>query len=361
MKILSLNIRGLGLYDKNKFNWFKCVCFQQKPNVIALQETKAEKISETWVEKVWGCNDFKYAFKKSKGTELILVNTYGPQTDSEKRKMWDDLNDILKYDDAMWIIFGDFNEVRFSSERKNTDFCERRAKLFNDFIKDNSLLDLPLGGRTYTRITDNGRKFCKLDRYLVSENLFLQWPNLNVMVLDKKHTDHCPLILQDGNVDFGPKSVKVFDEWLKQEDSYDIIKSTWNKTNNNVKLDCIFRDKLKLVKQELKKWYSTSHGKLTTEIEELTSAVNDWEKIAELADLNEVQYNSWMKDKETLLQKEKTQIEMLNQKSRFKWVLEGDENSKFFHSYIRRRNQKNNIHGVNIGGVWNSNPLTIKK
>ncbi|XP_071728652.1 uncharacterized protein [Rutidosis leptorrhynchoides] len=194
MKILSLNIRGLGLDDKTKFNWFKRVCLNQKPNVITLQETKAEKISENWVEKFWGCSDYKYAFKKSKGnsggiitiwdpnifnanrvierdsfiaikgfekdvgTEIILVNVYGPQTDSEKRKMWSNLNDILKYDGAMWAIFGDFNEVRFSFERKNTDFCERRAKLFNDFIKDNSLLDLPLGGRTYTRISDNGKK-----------------------------------------------------------------------------------------------------------------------------------------------------------------------------------------------------------
>ncbi|XP_071699377.1 uncharacterized protein [Rutidosis leptorrhynchoides] len=213
-------------------------------------ETKAEKISELWVEKVWGNNNYNYAFKKSNGnsrgiitiwdpniftanlvverdsfiatkgfwkdvgTELILVNTYGPQNDPEKKKMWNDLNEVLKYDNAMWVIFGDFNEVRFSSKRKNNELCERRAKLFNDFIKDNSLLDLPLGGRTYTRISDNGRKFSKLDRFLVSENLVLQWPNLNVMVLDKKHTDHCPLILQDGNVDFGPKPFKVFDEWL---------------------------------------------------------------------------------------------------------------------------------------------------
>ncbi|XP_071687177.1 uncharacterized protein [Rutidosis leptorrhynchoides] len=257
--------------------------------------------------------------------------------------MWHDLSNILKYDGAMWAIFGDFNEVRFESERKNTDFCEKRAKLFNDFIKDNSLIDLPLGGRIYTRISDNGRKFSKLDRFLVSENLIQQWPNINVMVLDKKHTDHCPLIPKDGNVDFGPKPVKVFDEWLKHKDSYDIIKSAWNLKVN-----------------KLRKWYSTSEGKLKAEIEELINTVNDWERKAENIDLSEEQHEIWLKDRECLLQKEKTHFEMLKQKARFKWALEGDENSKFFHSYIRRRNQKNNIHGVNVGGVWTTNPSFIK-
>ncbi|XP_071712616.1 uncharacterized protein [Rutidosis leptorrhynchoides] len=306
-----------------------------------------EKVSESWVEKIWGNCDFKYAYKKSNGisggllmvwdpflftancvvesdsfiaikgfwkdvrTDLILVNTYGPYNDRDKKKMWQDLSDLLKYDGAMWVIFGDFNEVRFASERKNTEFCDKRAKLFNDFIKDNSLIDLPLGGRIYTRISDDGRKFSKLDRYLVSENFLHHWPNINVMVLDKKHTNHCPLILKDGNIDFGLKPVKVFDEWLKHKDSYDVIKKAWESKVNSVRPDCIFCDKLKIVKQELGKWYSTSDGKLKAEIDELSNRVNDWEKTAETSDLSESQHDMWLKDKELLLQKEKAQVEML--------------------------------------------------
>ncbi|XP_071739376.1 uncharacterized protein [Rutidosis leptorrhynchoides] len=262
MKIMTLNIRGLGLDDRFKTRWFKNLCDREIPNLIALQETKCRKFPESWIEKIWGNDNYKYAVKNSKGnsggillvwdtrffitnrvveresfiaikgkwldagTELIFINVYGPQTDEAKKKMWSDLNEVMNYDEAMWIILGDFNKVRFASERKNTVFVENRAAMFNKFIKDNELLEVPLGGRLYTRISDNGRKFSKLDSILISGNCLQQWPNLSASILDKKHTDHCPIVLTDGISDFGPKPIKFFDEWIKHKDTFDIVKRT---------------------------------------------------------------------------------------------------------------------------------------
>ncbi|XP_071739434.1 uncharacterized protein [Rutidosis leptorrhynchoides] len=172
--------------------------------------------------------------------------------------------------------------------------------------------------------------------------------------------DHCPIVLKDGDIDFRPKPIKVFDEWIKHKGAFEVVKSAWSLKVNSKKPDCIFRDKLKNVKQELQKWYSTSQGKLKVKIDELTKVVTDWETKAKIINLNEDQHENWMKYRETLLQKEKTHVEMLKQKAIFKWVLEGDENSKFFHSCIRRRQHKNNIHGVNAAGIWTSKSDDIK-
>ncbi|XP_071704229.1 uncharacterized protein [Rutidosis leptorrhynchoides] len=302
MKIFSLNIRGLRKDDLNKLNWFKKLCFRECPDLIALQETKSKKFPEYWIHKIWGNNDFKYSVKNSKGnsggllmvwdpnifvanlvverdsfiairgkwkdagSDLIVINIYGSHSDEKKKKMWHDLN-----------------EVRFCSERKNSKFSVSRAARFNEFIKNNNLLDLPLGGRMYTRISDNGRKFSKLDRFLVSDSFIAQWPNTSALVLDKKYTDHCPILLKDVNVDFGPKPVKVFDEWLKHKDSHDIIEKAWNLNVNSSKPDCVFRDKLKNVKLELRRWFSTSQGKLNSEIEDLTK----------IKDNNNFELNEW--------------------------------------------------------------------
>ncbi|XP_071694631.1 uncharacterized protein [Rutidosis leptorrhynchoides] len=246
---------------------------------------------ECWIEKIWGNEGYNYAVKnstgnsggiltiwdpklfiancvverdsfilikgkwKDAGTELIIVNVYGPHTDVAKKKMWEDLSDVMNYDKAMWVLLGDFNE---------------------------------------------------------------------------KHKDHCPIMLKEGNVNFGPKPTKVFDEWLHHKEAPDVIKAAWL--------------------MELK-----------AEIDELTKSVNNWEIRAETEDLNDSQLKEWMVARDNLIRKEKTELEMLKQKSRFKLALEGDENSKFFHNMIRRRQQKNNIHGVNIAGVWSTYPEDIKK
>ncbi|GJS42893.1 hypothetical protein Tco_0567936 [Tanacetum coccineum] len=51
---------------------------------------------------------------------------------------------------------------------------------------------------------------------------------------------------------------------------------------------------------------------------------------------------------------------MLRQKARIRWDAEDDENSKFFHSYVRRRNNKSNIRGLTINEVWSGDPALIK-
>lgn len=51
----------------------------------------------------------------------------------------------------------------------------------------------------------------------------------------------------------------------------------------------------------------------------------------------------------------------LIQKSRFKWALDGDENSKFFHGIVTSNVASNRIHGLMIEGMWITDPEIIKK
>ncbi|GJY28925.1 RNA-directed DNA polymerase, eukaryota [Tanacetum coccineum] len=48
------------------------------------------------------------------------------------------------------------------------------------------------------------------------------------------------------------------------------------------------------------------------------------------------------------------------QKSKLKWAVEGDENSKFFHGIINKRRSQLAIRGIFVEGIWRTEPTTIK-
>lgn len=49
------------------------------------------------------------------------------------------------------LVLGDFNEVRTEDERFGSMFNIQGANAFNNFISSAGLVDLPLGGYSFTR------------------------------------------------------------------------------------------------------------------------------------------------------------------------------------------------------------------
>jgi len=53
--------------------------------------------------------------------------------------------------------------------QENNQFCH--------FINDNGLIDLPLCGRRFMWFNEDGTSMSRIDRFLLSEDWCLQWPN----------------------------------------------------------------------------------------------------------------------------------------------------------------------------------------
>ncbi|XP_071704285.1 uncharacterized protein [Rutidosis leptorrhynchoides] len=397
MTIISLNVRGLGKVGEAKFNWVKNLIRANDPDIFAIQESKRKKVNDKIIEILWGNSNFEYVFKpaiglsggtiliwnplkfdvsqavekdfflvikgkwEGKTSETIVINVYGPHNDNLKQKFWESLENIMQVDIEDWIICGDFNEVRKDSERQNCVFIENRAKMFNEFIDRSHLYEIPLGGMKFTRISDDGLKYSKLDRFLVSEACMTTWVGISACTLDRGHSDHCPIILKDSNFDFGPRPVRIFDSWFENVECDDLIRNAWDLNTRNTRADCIFRDKLKKVKEVLKEKCNPKFNKLNEEIESLQENVVKWEKLVGTRDLSESEIHLWMESRKKWLEKDKEKAEMLKQKARIKWATEGDENSKYFHSCTKRRQNKNNILEINTNGLWIENPQHIKE
>ncbi|XP_071719580.1 uncharacterized protein [Rutidosis leptorrhynchoides] len=311
MKIITLNVRGLGI--KGKFGWVKSICYSENPDLLVLQETRSKQIKNQYIYALWGNMDLDFIQKdavgKSGGFLIIwntktfnatdclygeffialrgkwivsvqvssIVNVYGPHSDVKKKSFWCSLDNLLAGLDSAWVLCGDFNEVRNNSDRLNCVFYQRRADRFNEFIARNSLIEIPINGRKFTRISDDGCKLSKLDRFLVSESFLNLWKDLSVTPLDRKKSDHCPLILKDSIIYFGSKPFKVFNEWFNKDGVEDIIREAWNRNVTSSKKDCRFRDRLKNVKFALRDWSRNTFGNLDKEISDLKLKVESWE------------------------------------------------------------------------------------
>ncbi|KAJ9538631.1 hypothetical protein OSB04_031364 [Centaurea solstitialis] len=260
--------------------------------MVGLQESKLSTIEDRFVKYMWGSEDVDFVFKKSTGRlgglitmwnknefsksysiegEGFLavfghwsgidglmgcVNIYGPSGEREKLQLWGRLCTFLHNKEVRWCLWGDFNE-----------------------------------GKKYTRVNDDGRKFSKLDRFLVSDSFYESWKTLGVITLDRKLSYHCPIMLADKSLNFGPIPIHFFDAWLEEKDVDLVVKEAWSKPVTSHDPNKRLRDKLKAVKIALRKWSQERFGSLDSQLEVKRQKVEDWERAAEgrVLDANELE------------------------------------------------------------------------
>ncbi|XP_071704405.1 uncharacterized protein [Rutidosis leptorrhynchoides] len=289
--IISLNVRGFGV--DGKFDWVKGICLCEGPDVLALQEMKSGHISDRWVYSLWGNNEFGYVQKEVVGNSggLLLIwdtkrfnvnNAVGNEFFLAIRGNW------VGFEKESFIV-----NVRDQSDKLNYVFNQRRADWFNEFISTNNLIEVVISGRKFTRISDDGLKFSKLDRFLVTEEFSKLWEDLSVIPLERRGSNHYPIILRDWVIDFGPKPFKVFDEWLSKEGVDEVIRKAWN----------------------------SQFGSLDEELAKLKFEADEWERKAESTTLSDSDRSTWLDVRRKWLEKERVKTNMLKQKARIQQLV----------------------------------------
>ncbi|XP_028206315.1 uncharacterized protein LOC114389777 [Glycine soja] len=367
MIILSYNFRGLG--RGVKWAAVRRLIVKHKVHLVCLQETKRENFNKSICQAISGDSTGHWDFvpsveavggllcmwnnstfvveRKEKGRsflmlegtcccnnqKLIFVNVYAPCDLVGKKALWDELRQLKASNPSgMWCFLGDFNSIRSSQER--ISLSQRRADPYdiaalNQWIDDMELQEIKCSGNSFTWIRPNGCVKSRLDRFLVSQNWLSLWPESCQTVLQRNLSDHCPSILQTNMVDWGPKPFMVFDWWLQQKG----YQKMWSKAEGNINPKKVLNIQQKL-----------------NEVEDLTAHRN-------LTDQE-------IKDK-TLLQQELWNASnafesLLRQKSRARWLKEGDYNTAYFHKYMNFRRAYNNIPGIFIYGEWIQQPDAVK-
>ncbi|GJT13988.1 RNA-directed DNA polymerase, eukaryota, reverse transcriptase zinc-binding domain protein [Tanacetum coccineum] len=200
-------------------------------------ETHSQNIDSFKVNQLWGNYHFDFVDASSIGRSGGLLSVWDPSAftkfhDRLKQSLWQSLLLCMNNNLGNYIIFDDFNVVRFGSERIGSIFNHSSAIEFNHFILKGNLCDLPLGGHAFTYISSNGDKLSKLDRFLISDGITSIVPNLYAMALDLMISDHRPILLHQLYEDFGPIPFKFCNSWMLHPQFDCMIHLAWEQTKS---------------------------------------------------------------------------------------------------------------------------------
>ncbi|GAU33269.1 hypothetical protein TSUD_279430 [Trifolium subterraneum] len=237
-------------------------------------------------------------FLKS-GEEFSVENVYAPCNIGVKHELWVSLSARIQLLGRSRVcVCGDFNVVRNLDEKRIVNGRSHPLDCveFNHFIDDNSLIDLPMCARKYTWFKGDELSMSRLDRFLLSGDWCLTWPNCTQVARMRGLSDHCPLVLSANEEDWGHRPSRMLKCW-KDIPGYNMfVKDKWNSLQVDGWGGYVLKEKLKRIKMELKDWHNAHTQNLPSKIESLKERLETLDEKgeedtlleAELAELHEI-------------------------------------------------------------------------
>nr|GEU87653.1 RNA-directed DNA polymerase, eukaryota, reverse transcriptase zinc-binding domain protein [Tanacetum cinerariifolium] len=101
------------------------------------------------------------------------------------------------------------------------------------------------------------RMWCADSYIIIEDNVNHDIPNLQVVALDRRWSDHNPILLHSKKFDFGPTPFIIFHSWFDRIDFEKVVKDKWGDISGEVLCHTkSLHTKLKDLKSHLKIWYS---------------------------------------------------------------------------------------------------------
>ncbi|GER38816.1 RNA-directed DNA polymerase (reversetranscriptase)-related family protein [Striga asiatica] len=285
------------------------------------------------------------------GDRIWAIFVYASVEQEERKSQWQMLiRHHLRWGD-LWFIGGDFNDI-LSNEEKNRGLVRSESSFhaFKNFTQILGVLECPFIGHPFT--WSNGRQGSdfveeKLDRFLLSPNWLLQYPKSFVTHVQMVSSDHHLLVLQTEVLEEKKRKIFCFDNrWVGQAGVEDCIREAWN-SEKRCKGLYNFQKKLRNTKMGLLGWLVQNH---TNSAKAIKSCNQKLEILGQQGGSRD--WAEWENCKGLLHKAYKDEESYWKQKSRLKWLREGDSNTKFFQACVKQRRWGNSLENlVNSNGV----------
>lgn len=246
-----------------------------------------------------------------------------------------------------WCIVGDFNEVLSRDERIcGGDNCYFKGmEEFRGFMEQMELVDINCVRGKFTWFKDNGKVMSRINRFLLSRKLIEDWAVIDQRIDRRDISDHTPIRLNVGRVDWGPKPFRFNNTWFKHDGFKEFVEVEWKKLSFKGKEYFFLYEKLKSLRARLRVWNREVFDWIDLKVEEETDKINEFDKLivasmggnidSLVLDRSEASKELW-----NFLNIQEC---MLRLKSLNLMLKDGKQNSRFFYRSIKERQERNAI------------------
>ncbi|GJY01241.1 RNA-directed DNA polymerase, eukaryota [Tanacetum coccineum] len=295
-------------------------------------------------------------------TKIIMVVIYAPQQPVYRRALWDYISILLRRWTGEAILMGDFNEVRSIEERRGSWFNASNARMFNHFISFLGLIDIKMEGYSFTWSHPLANKMSKLDRFPVSDGIISLFPSITAICMDRHLSDHHPILLCEVKLDFGPIPFRFFHSWFNFDGFDAMVEQTWRSLSHSDNNRMVrFKKKLQDLKKSIRIWINEKKLVISSSKQSIVKELGNIDKdldqgrVSDSVLFRRQELNCQLNDIKTMEASDSMQ------KSKVKWAIEGDENSKFFHGIINKKRSHLAVRGIFDEGSWITDPSLVKK
>ncbi|KAK3199679.1 hypothetical protein Dsin_023094 [Dipteronia sinensis] len=201
--------------------------------------------------------------------------------------------------------------------------------------------------------------WARLDRFLLSPTILLWFPNLFQPGMPRSLSDHNPVLIGVSPVSGGPFPFRFLNWWLEEKDMTDDAIKGWTNCVMSGTKGCVLFSKAKAVKMRSNNWVLASKGSMIQpsavekklEVIDRMAAVEGWTVLlkGERSKLLEELWKSYRREEQTW-----------RQKSLINWLVEGDKNTKKFHSVANGRKRRNFISDISFQGIKILDPTILR-
>jgi hypothetical protein len=361
-KVLVWNCRGAA--STSFYRYCNQYVVSHKPDILVIMETRCdpEKLRNTFclmgfdgfeasagsgyvggIVLVWKKDSvyveplykkFQYMHVKVKckhGGEWFFTPVYASPNEENRRILWEELHQFSRTINDGWMLAGDFNDIASINEKKGgIPASSRKCAKFVDRINRCQLMDL---GATGSKFTWRGPLYAgawifeRLYRALSNDSWRISFPEAIVKVLPRlDFSDHHPILIslfRHFHVG-GARAFRFESAWQLDKSYNDMLAACWDK-NRHV------HDNLQALQHNIKEWKFLSFDTVIERKKEL---------MARIGGIQKSMYTGgnlrWLRGLEKKLQSELAEILkkeeiMWFQRSRAKWLMDGDRNTRYYH------------------------------